>query len=107
MQQRNHEYERLVLIVTALRPGDRTYKHRGEKGGNKSLTRGRGVGDAMKLQTSELARRRMRGKIHIMYKCKDRREGSADLQSKRGVFWWQWEGDRMQIWRKYCTIEPS
>lgn len=50
--------------------------------------KGRGDGDAMKLQTSGLARRGPDGKMQdpVMYKCKDRRKGSAGLPSSVGWF---------------------
>lgn len=71
-----------------------------------SLMRGRGVKNA--IQTSGVAcrGRNMGRKVRVMYRCKDRREGSADLPSSVGWCGGSLKGDRMQIQRN-CTTESS
>lgn len=89
----------MLLIVAALRLGDKTDKHRKEIG-SKDLMSGRGPLEMLwdyKRTDWRAEGRMVRAKTSVMYKCKDRRKCPVDLPSSVGRFGGNVKGDKMQI----------
>ena len=84
----------VVDCGTALQPGVR---HINTERKQKSLTRGRGSEMLSNYKRADwrVEGRTSRGKTRVMYNCRDRRKGSADLPSSVGWFGGSVDGDRM------------